>query len=233
MKVRGDLLAVQLRERALRASPENPLRRTAEGAAPRKRDGSLRLQVRSWRESAENMARAAFLEEWPREEETSVSPAPPWADAETNSITFGTSLTDRTTKSDPPEIRKEAALATLAMLTPPGTEIWTDGAAEKGVSNGGSGVLLLSGPERIELSLPAGRFTSSFRAEMLAIRAALDLCVMRQRDGSLLPPVRLCTDSLSAIQCLAAGPLAQTQLCAQDIWAKLNALNSPVHLQWT
>jgi len=201
MKIRGELLALQLRERALRAPPDNPLRQVAEEVAPRKRDGTLRLQVRSWREPAEAAARAASLDEWPREEERTVPPVPPWTDVTTDDIiTFGTRLSVPTARADPPEARREAALATLAGLPAPGTDIWTDGAAEEGVHNGGAGVLLISESARTELSLPAGRFTSSFRAEMLAIKAALDLCVTRQRDNTLVPPVRLCSDSLSALQ---------------------------------
>ena len=236
MRFRGELLALQLRERALRTPPDNPLRQVAEGAATRKRDGTLRLQVRGWREPAEAAARAASLDEWPREEERTVPPVPPWTDVDcTDIITFGTSLSVPTARADPPEVRREAALATLAGLPAPGTDIWTDGAAEEGVHNGGAGVLLISESARTELSLPAGRFTSSYRAEMVAIKAALELCVARQRDNALASPVRLCSDSLSALQCLESGPLAQVQPCAQAIWASLLHLATagvPTHLQW-
>ena len=222
MKFRGEVLALQRQERALRAPPDNPLRRVTEGAAPRKRDGTLRLQTRSWREPAEAAARAASLDEWPREEERTVPPVPPWTDVDsTEIITFGTTLSVPTARADPPEARREAALATLAGLPELGTDVWTDGAAEEGVHNGGSGVLILSEAARTELSLPAGRFTSSYRAEMVAIKAALDICVSRQQDGTLVSSVRLCSDSLSALQCLESGPLAQVQPCAQAIWASL------------
>ena len=54
---------------------------------------------------------------------------------------------------------------------------YTDASAEGAVRNGGAGVLAVFADERdhVELSVPAGSWTSSFQAEMVAIREALSL----------------------------------------------------------
>ena len=63
------------------------------------------------------------------------------------------------------------------LATPPAQVvwIWSDGSAEGGVTAGGGGVLIIlpSGEER-EVRTPAGAVFSSARAELVAIRAALE-----------------------------------------------------------
>ena len=88
--------------------------------------------------------------------------------------------------------------------------IWSDGSAEGGVTTGGSGALIVlpSGEEQ-ELRAPAGRACSSTRAELVALRVALDE-VQRMEADPAGRPIVACTDSQAALATLATGAGAQT-----------------------
>ena len=74
------------------------------------------------------------------------------------------------------------------------TWVWTDGSASGGVTDGGAGVLIErpDGAEH-EIRTPAGRLCSSFRAEMVALQAALSY--LRDNPAHEDDPIVVCTDS--------------------------------------
>lgn len=234
MKERAIQLGTELRERALRLPSDNPLKDAATGKAHRKRNGQLRLtSVRSWREAAEIRAEQLELEEWPRDKLTPSPAIPAWelVDSRDGNTVIGLTLSKETRRTDRPELRQEAAMGTLDTLPEANTVIWTDGAAEAGVYNGGSGVLIYTAGTRTEIALPAGRHTSSYRAELTAMEAALSLSVQWQ----LAEPIRICTDSLSALQSLDSGPAGVTDPVLKSIWRHIHMLESAdtnLVLQW-
>ena len=70
--------------------------------------------------------------------------------------------------------RQEAATGHLAALPQCATRVWTDGPTEAGVLNGGAGAFIeRQDGEAHELHRAAGCNCSSFRAEMIALREAL------------------------------------------------------------
>lgn len=74
---------------------------------------------------------------------------------------------------------------------------------------------------------PAGRFTSSFRAETCAVDIALEFVeqvLAEQPAPQLLPRVHIFTDSESLIKSLAGGPEQQSTVTACRIWERINRI---------
>ena len=131
----------------------------------------------------------------------------------------------------PAAVRREAALEHLATLPARATWIWSDGSADAGVRRGGGGAFISSASgEAVKVRVAAGELCSSTRAELLALRAALE----RVRDEPSLAPVVACTDSRAALSLLSGGAAAQTSTLGVDIWKILLdiAARREVTLQW-
>ena len=119
--------------------------------------------------------------------------------------------------------RREAATGHLAALPQCATWVWTEGSAEAGVLNGGAGAYIeRPDGEEHELRRAAGRICSSFRAEMIALLAALQFLL--DNPAHTEDPVVVCTDSQSALASLQGGPSAQTSQLGIDIWRALREL---------
>ena len=72
------------------------------------------------------------------------------------------------------ETRLAAAQETLRRLRPADVTVCTDSSAAKGQENGvGGTVVMREGMEVKRVDVPAGRFTSSYRAELAALAEAL------------------------------------------------------------
>lgn len=233
MNLRAEQLAAELYEKALRLPQDNPVRGIAEADVPRKRDGMLRLSsVKAWRETGRAVTTELDLDSWPRDQLRPYPPVKPWdLFDEEDLVRINTTLVSDTRRTDAAEVRKEAATRTLAQLPEARTHVWTDGAAREGIFDGGGGVIIDLDDGTLELAIPAGRHTSSFRAEMLALEAALAMCLQHDVPG----PIRVCTDSLSSLQILQKGPLATLDPATGSVWLHLNLLaetGKAVTLQW-
>ena len=107
----------------------------------------------------------------------------------------------------PPDVRRRAAEEHLETLPSGTTWIWSDGSAEAGVTQGGGGAYIQTSiGEVVEVKVAAGQLCSSTRAELIALRAALQ----RMRDGEGRSPVIACPDSRAALVMLSQGAAAQT-----------------------
>ena len=162
---------------------------------------------------------------------------PPW-EADTGHVQIVVDLPTPTKRSDPPEVRKEAALRALDLLPPADTTVWSDGSAAGGTTKGGAGAAIHFHRlgRKVEVRAAAGAACSSLRAELMAMREAL-------RVVAALPPpelrqslsIRLLTDSRSGLQLLQRGPTAQTLELASDVWRLLQELGDAgavATLQW-
>ena len=142
---------------------------------------------------------------------------------------FVLDLPQPTRRTDPPERRKEAALAALALVPDPDYTIWSDGSAKEGTTEGGGGAILELHREgrTIECLAPAGRVCSSTRAELVAMSEALTrLQELPPASSALIKRVLLCSDSRSGLQLLSRGPDDRQTTIAQRVWRLLDTLTS-------
>ena len=133
------------------------------------------------------------------------------------------------------EEKKAAAELHLGSLPQCATWLWTDGSVEGGVKDGGAGaVIIWPDGEEEELKTPAGRHCSSYRAEMLALASGLEQIRLHPRDEER-NPIIICTDSMSSLATLRAGPAAQTSPLGVAVWRELEELSrrgSRIVAQW-
>ncbi|KAF0301201.1 putative RNA-directed DNA polymerase from transposon BS [Amphibalanus amphitrite] len=183
------------------------------------------------------LAEEAGIEELPVEPMAFYSCDPPWL-GHRGGTTFRVDLPVATRRSDPPAVRREAALRAIAELPQPDITIWSDGSARGGMEQGGAGALIqfhhLNNEETVRA--PAGAVCSSLRAELTAMREAL-AAVAGLEEGELasIKSVRLLTDSRSGLQLLGRGPASQTMALAAEVWRLLNTLaenGTETVLQW-
>ena len=123
--------------------------------------------------------------------------APPWHHCG-DAVRFVLDLPLPTRRDDPPERRKEAALAALALYPDPDCTIWSDGSAKEGTIQGGGGAILELHREgrHIECVAPAGRVCTLQQHEgrvggndgvtVLPPRAATPLQLPRQERAAVL-----------------------------------------------
>ena len=82
----------------------------------------------------------------------------------------------------------------------------------------------------MEVKVAAGQLCSSTRAELIALRAALQ----RIKDEEERSPVIACSDSRAALEMLSQGAAAQTTPLGADIWDLITSISShrEIILQW-
>jgi ribonuclease HI len=102
--------------------------------------------------------------------------------------------------------------------------------ARGGTRDGGVGIVLEGFGLNRTFHAAAGNHTSSFRAECVALAR----CVEAIRDdylplADMAEPmeIRVCTDSLSALQALESGPSVQRHDICQEIWNTLHECAAP------
>ena len=101
------------------------------------------------------------------------------------------------------------------------THVYTDGSAEEGMKNGGSGVYIrYSDGDTTSLSVPGGLQCSSYRAEILAICSAAE---HRWRVGKKGGNIAIFTDSLPTLQGLNSADPDQVIQGLRSSLAKLTA----------
>ena len=133
---------------------------------------------------------------------------PPWEPVNA-SIHFVAELPAIGAKTVPPEVRAERAVEMMSRLPPADIKVWTDGSAVEATTDGGGAAVVTSRLASCILKMPAGAYSSSFQAEMTAVALALTHCaeIAGPEHGT---SVRLCTDSLSCVLALSAGPHNQS-----------------------
>ncbi|KAF0304735.1 putative RNA-directed DNA polymerase from transposon BS [Amphibalanus amphitrite] len=227
VRARRDLLAARLSCLAASQRSGDPLRAVAEATAPRR----LRTTT-GWRDTGARALVSAGVRDVPVEERLHVT-IPPWIDD--TRVQFRLDIGNHISRTAPPDVRRERAEEHLATLPDDAVWVWSDGSAEGGVSAGGSGALIIlpSGEEH-ELRAPAGRICSSTRAELVAIRGALEM-LLRLEGGLAESPVIVCADSQAALATLASGAGSQATALGAAVWRLLLALTDGgrrVFMQW-
>ncbi|KAF0287427.1 Sperm-associated antigen 6 [Amphibalanus amphitrite] len=216
-------LAARTLCRALALPEDDPLRRVAEADPPTR----LRSTT-GWRQ----LGRSALIEagaEGVTVEPRLEVPLLPWTTC--RPIAFNLDVGPGGRRASSNETRREAARQHLAALPAQATWIWSDGSADAGVRRGGGGaVIFTASGETLEAEVAAGGLCSSTRAELFALRAALE----RVRDEPSPAPLVACSDSRAALSLLSAGAAAQTTTIGAAIWRTLLdiAERRQVTLQW-
>ena len=224
---RRRVLAARMVGLAASLPPGDPLRDIGDATAP------ARLKkAAGWR----SLGREALAEAGAaavRVEERTPAGLPPWIAA--GPVEFALDVGPGGRRGAPERTRREAAEEVLDPLPPHATWVWSDGSAEGGVSLGGGGATITypSGATH-EVRVAAGQLCSSTRAELCALKAALD-AVLDTDDEPPTAPIIVCTDSRAALQMLERGAAAQTSPLGVAIWRSLSQLSgrgAPVRLQW-
>ena len=161
-----------------RFPPHHPLHDLAEpppvATRQKARGGGTRG---NWRETALAALNAAGLRDTrPQPLLPPDACPPPWEGLGENIFFHSTQGTSR---DDPPEVRREAATRMMEEVRradgDANIQVWTDGAADEGVTNGGAGAVIIwhDGRPNTTLAIPAGRICSSTAAEAAALAAGL------------------------------------------------------------
>ena len=222
---RRDALAARLLAKAHALPPGDPLRAAAEATVPRRLKS-----VTGWREVGRAVWERSDIS-LPIEEKRAARP-PPWTS--TDGITFRLDVGPLPVGAGATE-RRSAAATHLGALPQCATWTWTDGSATGGVQDGGAGALIVFPDDTThELREAAGNICSSYRAEMVALRAATGYLL--EHPAHAEDPIIICTDSQASLATLRAGPATQSSPLGATIWEHLVALarggSRPVHLQW-
>jgi ribonuclease HI len=190
---------------------------------------------RGWADAGIEESRRAGLLDLPVEPALVVPSKAPW-EARATGITFCTALASAATRTEPSDVRLAAARETLRLLPPADISVFTDGSADEGITNGGSGAVIYDkdGVVQARLTLAAGKYCSSYRAELIAIELALDHLLSRRTSPA--GEVRICSDSKSALERLSRGPHRQSDILCDRIWTKLSRIttggSAHVTMQW-
>ena len=210
----GEVATAVAYEKAMRLPVDNP-RAAAASESVRRR---LKSQP-SWREDGKQTSTRLHLDGLPRAKLSPTPPVPPWTSPP--NVNFIAAAGEKGTA---PHQKKAAALQSLASLPRPDVEIFTDGSAVNSNTRGGAGCVIRNNtvdpPTSHTIRTPAGRFTSSYRAEQLAFASALDW-LDRFFRGAPPREIRICTDSRSLVQALARGLAKLTDATSHHIWRRL------------
>ena len=222
---RRDALAARLLAKAHSLPPEDPLHAVAAATAPKRLKS-----VTGWRELGKTMWERADISA-PIERRIATGP-PPWTP--TDGVTIRLDVGPMPIGAVAAE-KRSAAESHLRALPQCATWAWTDGSATGGVQDGGAGGHI-EDPEghNCEIKRAAGRVCSSYRAEMVALQAAIEYLL--EHPTHIDDPIVICSDSQTALATLRGGPAAQTSPLGASIWEGMVALARggarPLHLQW-
>ena len=177
-------LATRLLTKARALPEDDPLRVVAEARAPARLSS-----VTGWRSVGEEIWRAAGIA--PPVEPFLPQPEPHGTRSHRSPSAWTSGRLSH-------QRRREVATFHLAALPQCATWVWTDGSASGGVTDGGAGVFIErpDGAEQ-EIRTPAGRLCSSFRAEMVALQAALSY--LQDNPAHEDDPIVVCINSQSAL----------------------------------
>jgi ribonuclease HI len=212
VKTRMKQLSALAYEKALRVADDNPIRAAAHGRAPQRLPS-----VHPWREIGSKTSSKAGLNGLPRQTTVPVNNEPWRRSCNTK---FDASLNKKIKRTDPAETRKLATEEMMNNLPECAVRIFTDGSAEEGVANGGSGVLIQcrEPQETVTIARAAGRWCSSYLAETKALLLAMEWIKDNADKVGRGEAVQIFTDSKSAVDKLQAGPAGQVDYIGSRIW---------------
>jgi len=158
---------------------------------------------------------------------------PPWCGF--RGVTFDQDLDSLTGSSDvkDPVARLAIATSALAHLPPADIELWTDGSSPPGVGAGAGFAICVYGLLHSTEAHPAGRKSSDFRTEAVAMNMGL-AAIHTIQDLHSYSSIRVLSDCQSLINTLSGGPARQSDSVCNSIWSQLSttSINFTIHVQW-
>jgi len=104
--------------------------------------------------------------------------------------------------------------------------VWTDGSVEEDQCNGGSGAIIVwKNNMPIEVNAPAGKWCSSYSAELQAVNIALEN-INADRRANNIKQITICLDNRGVITKLSGGPMKITSESEDKCWLLLKQLTS-------
>ena len=151
---------------------------------------------------------------------------PVWRPDREADVQMFLSVSGITSKEQLPRELRNLTLALTAGRFPQNvwTHAYTDGSAEEGMKNSGSGVCIgYPDGDTISLSVPGGLQCSNYRPEILAICTAAEHLL---ESGKQMWNINIFTDSLSTLQALNSAEPDHLIQCLHYSLAKLTAQHS-------
>jgi len=132
-----------------------------------------------------------------------------------------------------PVARLAIATSALARLPLADIELWTDGSAPPGVGAGAGFAIYVHGLLYSTEAYPAGRESSDFRAEAVAMNMGL-AAIHTIQDLHSFSSIRVLSDCQSLINTLSGGPARQSDSVCNSIWSHLSTTSTDftIHVQW-
>ena len=202
VRSRSQQSAMMAYDKSIRLKPENPRRQTADAQQRmRTMNPDWRENSRRWTQLFEGMELSYFLRETvPRVCISSCE-------------FFYTPVR----KTDTEETQRRAGEKTIEETSDVDVTFYTEDSAEEGTRNDGEGVVVRDGSDTLlELSEAAGQLTSSFQAELTAIRTAVREAI----EKYVKKRIRIVTDSRSSL--LLTGSKASAPTSTRSVlWRKI------------
>ena len=228
LSFRAQIKSASLYERAMRRDSDDPLFKAAIGVSTKRLSS-----VKGWRDSGQNIAITCELNTLPRERNIIECTTPPWVP--TVMPTISTDAGEKVPKEAGSETRRQVAESYLQSCPPVDTVVYTDGSVINGTSNGGGGIIIKwPDGQTTTTSIAAGRWCTSYRAEIAAILEALDT-VQKEGKNRNAKRIRIHTDSQAALSRLQSTRSKNRDYLIGSIWSKVSQLSAAgftLHFQW-
>ena len=215
--------ALSFYERALRLPPAFPIGSLASTSVKK------RLKHPSWRSFC--LSHGLPPPSAPREPLVHCPPFAPWFPPNFEV----TAHIPNCSRSDPSDRRQASAESHLDSLPPVDVYIWTDGSVPTNFGPGGAGIYALCTKcsSTISLSYSSGPVSSSFTAEISALRHGLEWCKLHHTTCHFSSALFL-TDSQSALTLLSTSPSLLLPKPIWDVWNLVSSLSLSIEIsfQW-
>ena len=227
ISLHGEQEAAILHERNIRLPADVPAKMTAEASVKKRRlkkkaaDGEI---IKPPREKAQQILKDMGLHNVVRDQSLTHSSLPPWK-WKCARIRFKTELEGCQGKYDEIANIHAAVADIISGIESTDLVAYTDGSVGEDNRGGGAGaVTTWPNEESTKSMIACGKICLSYKAEMTALKMLTKEIL--DRPTAMLEESRIWifTDSESAVERLAAGPGAQTDSLADDVWSNLSAL---------
>lgn len=233
----GEQETAIMHERNMRLQANVPARIAAEDTVHKyrlKKKGANGEIIKPPREKANQILHDMGMGNVSRDEALTYSSVEPW-NWKCSKITLNTNLKGCLGKQDTTANIHAAVANILSKISESDVVSYTDGSVGENNSCGGAGaVTTWPGGETSTIKAACGSKCASYRAELTALEKTTSEIVKRAPSFPEKFTTWIFTDSESAVKRLEAGPGAQTDTTADNVWLNLNALAKycEVIIQW-